>query len=424
MASEPGPRETTSPPVAPLADTPSARTPITGEGGILPRFAPSQVTPRTVVVVFFTLLALAGGCYLFWQLRQIVRWTFIALFLAVALNPAVAWLERRRMQRGLAIGIVYLLLLLFFAALAALIAPPLVDQTQALVGYIRASFQRPEGAGSILRDLANRVGLGAYVDTLVQQIQSLPLSLSNISGPLLSVTRGVVSSVSAFLSILLLTFFFLLDGERFVSAGLLLFAEAQRPRMRRVLEQSAQSVYGYVSGNLFISLICGVGVFLVLTILGLPYAVPLALLVAILDLLPLVGATLGAIVVVLVGVFFSPVKGAIALTYFIVYQQIENNVLQPLVYGRSVRLHPLVVFLAVLAGSQLLGILGALLAIPVADVIRIIGAEWFASRAQAKGGVVHGTQEETPIDVVAADAIDNARDGGPQTAIGNGEESG
>lgn len=410
MASESAPEVTPSASDATVAGAPLSGTPMTGVGGVLPRFAPSQVTPRTIVVIFFTLFALVGGCYLFWQLRQIVRWTFIALFLAVALNPAVSWLERHRMRRGVAIGVVYFLLLLFVVALAALIAPPLVDQIQGLVDYIRDSFQRPEGVSSIVRDFANRVGLGAYVDTLLQQIRSLPVSLSNISGPLMSVTRGVVSSITALLSILLLTFFLLLDGERFVNAGLLLFAEAQRPRLHRVLAQSARAVYGYISGNLFISLICGVGMFLVLTILRMPYAVALALVVAFLDLLPLVGATLGAIVVVLAGVIVSPIKGLIILAYVLVYQQVENNVLQPLVYGRSVRLHPLVVFLAILAGSQLLGILGALLAIPVAEIIRIIGAEWFASRARETGGEVHGTQEETPIDEVAADAA-GASDG-------------
>jgi len=137
---------------------------------------------------------------------------------------------------------------------------------------------------------------------------------------------------------------------------------------------------------------------------GMPYAVVLALLVALLDLIPLVGATLGAAIVVLVGLFIGVPQGLILLVYFIVYQQIENNVLQPLVYGRSVQLHPLAIFLAVLAGGNLLGILGALLVIPIAEIMRIIGAEFLASRAEETGGIVHGTQSSVPIDQVARDA--------------------
>lgn len=393
-------------------DAPPPGTPLTGDGGALPRFAPSQVMPRTVVTIFFTLLALVVGLFLLWQLRQIARWVFIALFLAVALNPAVDWLQRHRVRRGVAIGIVYLLVLLFFVALGALVLPPLVSQVRDLTNFVIDTFQQPGGFSKALADLANRYGLTGYVDTLRQQARDLPVGITNITGPLLTVTRGVVSSITAFISILLLTFFLLLDGKGFAEAGLRLFSTSQRPRLRRLLGQSSQAVYGYITGNLFISLICGVGIFVVLTILRMPYAVALALVVALLDLLPLVGATLGAVAVVLVGLAVDPVKGVIILVYFLIYQQVENNVIQPLVYGRSVHLHPLAVFLAVLAGGTLLGILGALLAIPIAEIIRLLGAEWFASRARATGGEMHGTEDETPVAEVAADAAGNPRRAG------------
>jgi predicted PurR-regulated permease PerM len=378
---------------------------MTGGGGVLPRFSRSQVAPRTVVVVILTALALLGLLYLLWQLQQIVRWMVIALFLAVALGPAVDWLNRRRVPRVLAILLVYLALLLVLVGMGALVVPPLVEQIDELVEFATGLAQQPGGPEQGLRDLAARFGFGGYYDTLREQLSTLPSRLGGAVAPLLAVTRGVVGSITAFISILLLALFLLLDGERFIEAGLNLFNPAQRPRLRRLLGQSADAIHGYINGNLAISLIAGVATFIVLTILRVPYTVVLALIVALFDLIPLVGSTLGAAVVVLTALFVAePWKAGALVGFFLVYQQIENNILQPLVYGRSVKLHPLAIFLAVLAGAQLLGILGALLAIPVAEIGRILGAEWLASRARATGGVAHDTRDDTPVERVTADA--------------------
>ncbi len=388
---------------------PPVGTPFTG-GGLIPQLTRPQVTARTVVVVLATALAFLGLLWLLYQLSQIVRWAVIAVFLAVALAPAVGWLQQRGIKRGLAIGLVYLALLAVIGGIGALIAPPLVDQLDGLVSFATDLSRQPGGIEHGLRDLTTRFGLADYFDAIRAQISTLPSRLGAAAGPLLAVTRGVVGSVTATISILLLTFFLLLDSDRFVNAGLALFNPAQRPRLRRLLGQSAGAIHGYINGNLIISLIAGVAAFVVMTIMdftlpgGMPYAVVLALIIALLDLIPLVGATLGAAIVILVGFFIGVPQGLILLVYFIIYQQIENNVLQPLVYGRSVQLHPLAIFLAVLAGGQLLGILGALLAIPIAEIIRILGAEFLAGRAEEAGGVVHSTQSSVPIDQVAHDA--------------------
>ena len=386
-------------------DRPAPGTPLTGEGGVLPRFSPSQITPRTVVVVLLTGLLLLGGLWLLWQLQQILRWLVIALFLAVALNPAVNWLDRRLPGgRGIAILLVYLVLLLVLAGMGALIVPPLVAQAQGLSGYVVDLFQQPGGVNQAISEFASRYGLEGYLDVIRDQLSTLPGRLVTAAGPLLNVTRGVFGSITAFISILLLTFFMLRDGERFAEAVVRLFSTAQQPRLHRLLGQAAGAVQGYITGNLVISLIAGVCAFAVLTVLRVPYGVVLALVVALFDLIPLVGATLGAAIVVIVALFIDPTKGVILAVYFLIYQQIENNVLQPWVYGRSVSLHPLAVTVAVLAGGQLLGILGALLAIPIAEIIRILIAEWLATRAQATGGVVHSTEAGPPVEQAVADA--------------------
>ncbi len=385
---------------------PEPGTPMTGEGGVLPPLSkpPPQVTPRTVLVVLLTALALFGALYLLWQLQDIVRWLVIGIFLAVAFTPLVDRLERNRVRRSLAILIVYLALLLALGLFGTLVVPPLVEQVDALVEFATELSQQPGGAEEGLRNLAERFGVGQFYDTLREQASTLPSRLGNATGPLLAFTTGVVGSITAFLSILLITFFLLLDGRRFVEAGLLLFAAPQRPRLRRVLEESAGAISSYIKGSGTLALIAGTAAFIALSILGIPYALLLGVIIAILTPIPLVGGTLGAVIVSLVALFVEPRLALFFLIYYLIYQQIENNVLQPFIFGRNVKLHPLAIFLAVLAGAQLAGILGALLAIPVAEIIRIIGVEWLATRARQTGGEPHSEATDAPVEEVLADA--------------------
>jgi predicted PurR-regulated permease PerM len=150
--------------------------------------------------------------------------------------------------------------------------------------------------------------------------------------------------------------------------------------MRRLLKEAAGAVSGYVTGNLLISLICGVALYVVLLLLRMPYAVVLALIVSILDLIPQVGATMGGALLVVAGLFVDPWKSVILLAYFIIYQLVENHILTPVVYSHTIKLHPLAIFIAVLIGSMLYGIAGTLLAMPVAEVIRILADEWLTTR--------------------------------------------
>jgi predicted PurR-regulated permease PerM len=194
--------------------------------------------------------------------------------------------------------------------------------------------------------------------------------------------------VAALVSILTLTFFMLLGSERLVNGAISLFPEPQQPLVRGILSQSGGAVFGYVSGNLAISFIAGVTTFILLEILGIPDPAALALLVAVLDLIPLVGATLGATVVVVVGFFAAGIVPAVILiVFFVVYQQVEGSVLQPMVYSRAVHLNGLTIFIVVLAGGVLLGIPGALLAIPVAEIIRIVVTDVLAYRRRRQSEV-------------------------------------
>jgi predicted PurR-regulated permease PerM len=210
--------------------------------------------------------------------------------------------------------------------------------------------------------------------------------VQDLAKSVLSSTPDVISGIGGFVAalatVLTITFFLILGSERYLNFGVGLFSETHRPLVRRLLSQSGQAVTGYVTGNLAISSICGVTTFIVLLVLGMPYAAALALLVAVLDLVPLVGATLGGALLVIVGLFVAPWKAVVLLVYILIYQQVESSVLQPLVYSRAVHLNGLVILIAVLVGGMLLGIPGALLAVPVAEIIRIVVTDLLAYRRE------------------------------------------
>jgi predicted PurR-regulated permease PerM len=341
---------------------------------------PSRSLPHTVAVVILIAAAVLCGLYLLWQAREIVGWCVGGCVIAAALDPAVKLLQRYHVKRSRAILLVYAALVLAGLAIVAVILPPLVEQIRGLTSGLDLAIH-PGQEDRLLANLAGRLGLTPYLPKLNEWLQSLSGQLTVVVGGLLSYTAGVLSFVSALISMLFIAFYLLLDGQRMISLLLQFIPQAQRPRLQRLLGQSADAISNYIMGNVTISVICGVAVFFVLVVLRMPFAGALALLVAILDLIPEVGATLAGVVLVLAGLFVSPFKSLLILGYFLVYQQIENYLLTPLVYGRRVQLHPLTIFLAVVLGGVWLGVPGALLAIPAAEIMRNVAVEWLDSRA-------------------------------------------
>jgi predicted PurR-regulated permease PerM len=229
-------------------------------------------------------------------------------------------------------------------------------------------------------------------------LPKLRRSLSDANGPLLSAGKTVLTGVVAFLTILVLTFLMLMEGPSMGTFLLDLFPERRAERIRRVGADAAKAVTGYMAGNLLISLIAGVAIYIWLRAFFLPFALVLALWVAFADMLPLVGATVGAIPAIFVALLDSPAAGIATLGFFIVYQQFENHVLQTTVMSKTVKLNPLGVLLAVLAGVELAGLLGALLAIPLAGAIQVVARDvWDQRRGRVKEVLSIGVTEE-PID--------------------------
>jgi predicted PurR-regulated permease PerM len=197
------------------------------------------------------------------------------------------------------------------------------------------------------------------------------------------VTVGVFGVIVQLVTILVMTFFLLLDGKRILGFLFRELGPDRGPRVQRVSADVYRAVGGYVAGNVLISLIAGTLSYVMMTILGLPFAVPLAILVAFFDLIPLVGSTIaGAIVGVVAAIVGFPGKLIAWVIFLVVYQQFENNVIQPVVYRRTVAIHPLIVIIAVLIGGSLLGVLGALLAIPIAAAVQIAVKELWQMRRE------------------------------------------
>jgi predicted PurR-regulated permease PerM len=335
--------------------------------------------PRTVITVAALIVGVATVLWIVWVSRRVLVWTFVSAFLAVALSPAVDAFQRRGLRRrGAAAAVVYLIMIAIIAGLGALFIPTLVKQTNDLVN------QAPE----YVKDLTAGRGPLGFLETKYHVVDRVRDAVEgNGSGRLaggataaLDVTRSVITFVAGVVTILFMTFFMLLEGAAWRDRFIALLPAGAQPRAHRMAGQIANTIGGYVTGNLLISVIAGFFTTIVLLAVGVPFALALGLLVAILDLIPLAGATLAAIIVTLVALTHSVTSALIVLAFFVVYQQLENHLLQPIVYGRTVKLSPLAILVAVLVGAEVAGVIGALGAIPVAGTIQIVISDWLQHR--------------------------------------------
>ncbi|MDX6485632.1 MAG: hypothetical protein QOF43_785 [Gaiellaceae bacterium] len=337
--------------------------------------------PRTILAVLLILLSVGVVLYVLWVARHVMSWLLIALFLTLALNPLVELLQRHGVpNRGLAVGITFLFVLAAVAGILALFIPTLVDQVNSFADKVP----------NYIHDLTKGRGRLGFLETRYHIVERVKQAVHGGgvgkfavgAGAALTVTKSVLTAVVATLTIVFMTLFMLLEGPAWMERIYGLVPEQEQARWRKVGHDIYRTVGGYVTGNLLISLIAGVSSGIVLWIVGVPYAVALGLVVALLDLIPLAGATIAAILVVLVAIAASGATAAIIVgLFFLVYQQVENHLIQPLVYGRTVQLSPLAVLVSVLIGAQIAGVLGALAAIPVAGALQVLIVDWRRNRS-------------------------------------------
>ena len=328
---------------------------------------------RTVLILTTCAIAL----YLLWRVRVVIRLAAISLFFALTVLPIVdAVCGKTRAPRAPVILAVYLVLIAGVTVVGYVVVPSLVKEVQQL------SHHAPQYALDLRRNLTFRHYDDHYHITakLVQDAQRLPQLLAHLAGPLKDVTVQAASFIGQLITVLALTFLLMLHGREYVNMGLSLTG-ARQEHYRRLIIDVNKAVANYMLGNVTISALATVATWIVLSILGVPYALSLGFVVGFFDLIPLVGATLGAIVVAIATLTVSfPTATIVWVAFIIVWQRFEDYVVQPVVYGKALRVNPIVTIVSVLAGASLLGILGALLAIPTAAAIQIVLRDWWAHR--------------------------------------------
>jgi predicted PurR-regulated permease PerM len=344
----------------------------------LPPESPPWLSVRAIVRVVVTVVAVVLALYLIYLLRRPLTWIFIAGFLAIALSGPVNFLERR-MRRGFAVALTYLALILVPVLIISALVPPIITQGNNLANSLPSyvdDLSRTIQKNAQLRKIEKDYDI---TGKLQEQASKLPAKLGDAAGVLSDIGVGIVNSVFAGITILVLSVFLINSGRGALDA----YADRHPPEraewMKRLFDRIAATVGNYVAGALVQATIAGATAWIMLMILGVPYALPLAVVVFLLDLVPLVGATLGAIIVGVVTLFTHfPTVTIIWIVFSVVYQQVENTVIQPRIQARAVAVHPFVVLVSVLFGSTLFGVLGALLAIPVAAAIQITVREFTA----------------------------------------------
>ena len=335
------------------------------------------IRPRTIILVLGVTFLVTAGLLLFYLAWHVISWILIAAFLAAALNPAVEFIVRRGRSRGTASAIVAIAAIALLTALGFLLIPPLVRQITDFV----------DAVPDLVADITEGRGRLGFLERdyhLVERVREAiedrgAAGVLGITEPAVAVARSVITAIVGIVTVAFLTFFMLLEGPKIIERFLGALPAETSKRWRRVGEEIYKTVGGYVTGNLVISVIAGLATMIALFAVGSDFAVALGVVAALLDLIPLAGATLAAILISLViFVELGWVQALIVAAFFIVYQQIENHVLQPVIYGRTVQLSPLTVLIAVLIGAELAGVLGALAAIPVAGSLTAIVKEFLA----------------------------------------------
>jgi predicted PurR-regulated permease PerM len=351
---------------------------------------PAPVTVRHEVPIrtIATVLAVLAVLWLLAQLWSLLLSLFVALLLTAALDPPVSRLERRGVPRAASIAVFVLALAGIVTGIAVLVVPPLVEQgnqlAEAFPGYLDRLRAFTRANPEVFTRLQG-VTAGSDADPQV------------VAARFLAVGAGLFRGISAFVIVLVMTAYLLADGERIYDWTVRYLPQGQRIRVRQALPEISRVVSGYLLGQFLTSLLFGVFAYVVLSLLGVPQPLLLAILAAVADAIPVVGVVIATVPAVLLALTVSPPVAGIVLALYLAYQQVENYLIVPRVYRGTLELHPFAVLVAVLVGAQLLGILGVLLALPIAAAVPVVERIWGGRSSSGAAVSVPAPDARAPV---------------------------
>ena len=304
----------------------------------------------------------------------------IALFLAVGLDPVVSWLQRHGFRRGLAVLVTVTVVLVFVGGFLATAVPPLVEQGTELVDELPGYIDDLNRSSNLFREVDDRLAITERIESLTSgEGEAAAADTEEVVG----VAKVVFGALASTLTVLVLSLYFLGAFPRLKHAAYRLVPRSRRSRFALLSDEILARIGSYLLGNLATSFVAGLVAYIFFRLVGVPYPLPLAMFVALTDMIPLVGATIGAAVSSLVAFGVTVPIGLVTVGYFVIYQQFENFILVPRVMARAVDVSPIATVVAVLIGASLLGVFGAILAVPIAASIQIIGREIVLPRQEA-----------------------------------------
>ncbi|PIU02121.1 hypothetical protein COT66_01570 [Candidatus Shapirobacteria bacterium CG09_land_8_20_14_0_10_49_15] len=314
-----------------------------------------EISHRTIIFAVVFLLSLV----LLYQIRQILVLMFIALILMSALNPTVRKLEQIRVPRALAVVMIYLLIFLIFGLAIAGVIPVLIEQTASLI--------------SRLPEYLEALRLGGQLSMIDQNVINSQLNQwGSIPANLLKITASIFGSLTAFLVVMVITFYLLIERQHLDRYLAILFGGDGVDRARAFVDRLEHRLGGWVRAQLALMLIVGVVTYIGLRLLGFEFALPLAILAGLLEIVPNLGPTLAALPAVLAGLAISPLMALTVAAFYFLVQQVENSLIVPQIMARGVGIRPLAVIISLAIGANLAGLLGIILAIPFFILVRVI----------------------------------------------------
>lgn len=330
-----------------------------------------EISYKTVIFTVSVLVAL----WLLIQIKQIIVLIFLSIILLSALLSPVDWLNAKRIPRVLSVILVYIVFIALISFVVSIIAPPLISQTSDFISKL------PQIFGTINNFLIfYKIPVEDLSSTVAAQIQ-------NIAANFIAISTAIVSSIFLIFTILVFTFYLLLEWKNFARLVASPFSGKQERKVVNLVAKIEKGLGQWIRGQLALSLIVGVLSYIGLTILSIPFALPLALIAGILEIVPIVGPVIAAVPAILVGLTVAPVMGLATTALYFVIQQLENNLIVPMVMSKVAGLQPPIVIIALLIGATLAGIGGAFLAVPVIVVVKIVVKEFLTEEQKLEDGL-------------------------------------